>query len=145
MTVSDTLEKVEQIAKMADIRGQRRENLLGFLFSLQGGRDQLVYVGELGETDEGMTVICFFSPCQRRGSGFLKGLSKGDALNLLRLTAQMPFGHFCIMELGGEELVCVRATQILETMEVQEFQSHITNVALAADAWEKKVGGGDEF
>lgn len=143
--MSDALEKVEQIAKMADIKGQRRDDLLGFMFALGGGRDQLVYVGEFGETHDGMSVICFFSPCEKVGGGFFGGLSKAKAMQLLRASANLQFGHFCVMQLGKDEMVCARATQILETMEVQEFLAHISTVAMAADAWEKNAVGSDQF
>ncbi len=65
-------------------------------------------------------------------------------MKLLRYNTELPFGHFCIMQLGNAETVCVRATQILETMEVQEFEANCVSVAHVADAWEKRLGR-DEF
>ncbi len=137
------LKKIHQVAKMAGIKGQKRGSMLMYGFDLGGGRDQTVAVGSFGETPDGMNVICFFSPCERLSSGFLGGLSKSKAVELLRMNTQLAFGHFCIMEIGDEEMLCVRATQILETMAVQEFEAHCMCVAELADAWEAKLGRDD--
>jgi succinyl-CoA synthetase alpha subunit len=67
-------------------------------------------------------------------------MSKTVAVQLLKANAKLDFGHFCTMSLGGDEMICVRATQILETMEVEEFQQNCLNVARLADAWEEKIG-----
>ncbi len=107
------------------------------------GRDQMCYVAPFAETDEGLNVVCFFSPCQKLGKGFLGGMSKSTALQLLRINASLDFGHFSLMTLGGDEMICVRATQILETMEVEEFKQNCVNVARLADAWEEKIGKDD--
>ena len=138
--MADVLTKVEQIARMANLRCQRRGELLFFGFDMGGGRDQTLAVAHMGESDDGMNVIVFFSPCQAISTGLLGGLSKSSAVGLLRHNANLPFGHFAIMELGDKEMVCVRATQMLETMEVKEFEAHCHSVAQLADAWEQKIG-----
>ena len=138
--MADILTKVERIARMADLRCQRQDNLLMFGFDLGGGRNQTVAIGHMGETEDGLNVIVFFSPCQRLSSGLMGGLSKGNSLSLLKHNADLPFGHFSIMQIGDHETVCVRATQILETMEVKEFEANCRSVAQVADAWEQKLG-----
>lgn len=143
MSQAELVEKIHQVATMAGIKGHREGDLLMYGWDLGRGRDQLVYVAPFSETDQGLNVICFFSPCQRLGKGFLGGMSKSTALQLLRVNAQLDFGHFCVMAIGGDELVCVRATQILETMEVQEFEQNCLHVAQLADAWEQKIGKDD--
>lgn len=139
----EIVEKINQVATMAGIRGHRQGNLLVFGWDLGRGRDQACYVAPFSQTDDGLNVICFFSPCQRLGKGFLSGMSKSSAMQVLRINSQLEFGHFCLMTLGGEEMVCVRATQILETMEVQEFRENCQAVAGIADAWEEKIGRDD--
>jgi hypothetical protein len=140
MSHADVLEKIHQIATMAGIKGQRQGELLSYGWDFGRGRDQMCFVAPFIETDEGLHLVCFFSPCERLGKGFLGGMSKNTALQLLRLNSQLEFGHFAIMKLGGDELLCVRTTQILETMEVQEFEQHCMGVAKLADAWEEKIG-----
>lgn len=140
MANSDIVAKIHQVAGMAGIKGQRDGNLLSFAWDFGEGRDQMVYIAPFAETDDGLNVICFFSPCQRLGTGFLSGISKQTALQLLRTNSELDFGHFAVMKLGGDEMICVRATQILETMEVQEFEQQCLAVARLADAWEEKIG-----
>lgn len=138
--MADIIGKIEQIARMADLHFQRNGDYLMLSFDLGQGRDQTIGVGPLEETFDGMNVILFFSPCQRLSKGLMGGLSKSDAVNLLRYNAHLPFGHFCIMEIDGHETVCVRATQLLETMEVQEFRANCQGVATVADGWEQRIG-----
>jgi hypothetical protein len=140
MPKPDITAKIQQVASMAGIKGQRQGELLSYGWDFGHGRDQMVYVAPFAETDDGLNVICFFSPCQRLGTGFLSGMSKQVALQLLRTNSELEFGHFAVMKLGGEEMICVRATQILETMEVQEFEQKCLAVARLADAWEEKIG-----
>ncbi len=140
MAVNDIVEKIQRVAAMAGIQGQRQGDLLSYGWDFSGGRDQMCYVAPFAETDDGLNIICFFSPCQRLGTGFLSGISKNVAVQLLRTNAELDFGHFAVMKLGGEEMICVRATQILETMEVKEFQEKCLAVAQLADAWEEKIG-----
>jgi hypothetical protein len=141
--MSDVLDKIQQVAAMAGIKGQRQGALVSYAWDFGGGRDQMCYVAPFAETDDGLNVICFFSPCQRLGKGFLSGISKQVAVQLLRTNADLDFGHFAVMKIGGEEMICVRATQILETMEVKEFEQMCLTVAQLADAWEEKIGKND--
>lgn len=140
----DVLDQVEQIAAMADIEGHRRGEAIYYNFGLPGGRSQLIAVTEFAETGDGMHILCFLSPCQRLGSGFFSRMKGKTALELLRLNATLPNGHFCLASLDGEEHLCVRSTQILETMEVEEFEAHCGAVATLADLWEMRLGK-DEF
>ena len=144
MSELDIIDRIHQVAGMAGIQGKRQGDLLAYGWDLGGGRRQTCYAAPLSETDDGLHVICFFSPCERLGKGFLSGMSKATALQLLRMNSQLDFGHFCLMTIGGDELLCVRATQILETMEVQEFEELCTAVIRLADSWEEKIGK-DEF
>lgn len=140
----DLLEKINQVAAMAGIRGQRQGNVLVYSWELGGGREHICYVAPLRETDAGLHIICFFAPCERIDQGLLSGMSRVTAIKLLRYNANLDFGHFCLMKIGEEELLCVRATQILETMEIQEFEENCLGIVRLADAWEEKLGR-DEF
>ena len=136
-TIFDT---ITNIAESAGIGCKRQGDTLVFGWDLGEDRDQMVYVAPFAETAGGLKVICFFSPCERLGKGFLGGISKDTAVQLLRLNSQLDFGHFCMMKLGGDELLCVRATHLLETMDAEEFKQNCANVAQLADAWEEKIG-----
>ena len=71
-------------------------------------------------------------------------MSKKRATDLLRRNAGIPFAAFAIITSGDTDLLCVRRTQLLETMEVQEFVASCECVAGIADAYEKELGK-DEF
>ena len=134
------LDKITAIAELAGIGGKRQADTLVYGWDLGEDRDQMVYVAPFAETAGGLKIICFFSPCERLGKGFLSGISKETAIQLLRLNSQLDFGHFCLMKLGGDELLCVRTTHLLETMDAEEFKQNCANVAQLADAWEEKIG-----
>ncbi len=140
MNVAEIFERIARVAKLAGIDGKQQGEMLVYGWDLGDDRDQMVYVAPFGETAGGLQIICFFSPCERLGKGFLSGIGKETAVQLLRLNSQLDFGHFCIMTLGGDELLCVRTTQILETMDPEEFRQHCAHVAQLADSWEEKIG-----
>ena len=140
MNSAAIFEKISQIARSAGVSGKADGETVVYGWDLGGDRDQMVYVAPCGETGGGHTVLCFFSPCERLGKGFLGGISKDTAIQLLRLNSQVEFGHFCIMRLGGEELLCVRTTHLLDTMDPEEFKQNCANVAQLADAWEERIG-----
>jgi len=140
MNADTILHQVDEVAAAGGIEGKRQGDMLVYGWDLGGDRDQMVYVTSWGETAGGLHLLCFFSPCERLGKGFLGGISKETAVQLLRLNARLDFGHFCIMRLGGDELLCVRATQILQTMDPEEFKQKCANLAQLADGWEEKIG-----
>lgn len=143
-TTTSVTEKIEQIAQMAGLRGQKTGELMVFGFDLGNGRRQSVFVGSFAEGSDGSTVICFMSACQKFSGGLLGGVKKNQAVQMLRINSQLPFGHFCLCNIAGSEYLCVRTTQLLETMEVREFETHCVAVAQLADAWEQKLGN-DNF
>ena len=140
MTSNETFRQIVSIAESCGISGKEQGEMLVYGWDLGDDRDQMVYITPLGATGGGMRIICFFSPCQRLGKGFLGGVSKDTALQILRMNSQLEFGHFCIMKLGGDEMLCVRTTQILETMQPEEFKQNCASVAQVADGWEERIG-----
>lgn len=142
--MGDVLQNVDQIAKLAGITGRQVGDLMSYNFNLGSGRSQAVWVGRFDETPSGLQVICFVSPCQRLGGGYLSSMTRAQAIDMLRINAQFSFGHFCLMNIGEEEMICARTTQILDTMDVEEFKAHCYSVAQMADGWEEKQGR-DEF
>ena len=142
--MNDVLKKVEQIALMADISVQLQDELLTAAFDMGDGREQHVYIGDFGEAPNGMHIVVFVSPCLRHEGGWFRGMSRDQMLDLLRRNGNQPFANFALMEIAGEEFLVVSATQLLETMEVQEFQACCQSVVSIADGYEKELGK-DEF
>ena len=87
----------------------------------------------------------FVAAVQRIGKGLLGGGMKGStAIDLLRRNASMPFAAFCLLPGGDGETLCARSTQLLETMDPEEFQASCLCVARFADEYEATLGK-DEF
>lgn len=141
--MSDALDTVEGIATDAGFEPERHQDSIVIKFGLPGEREQSVFVAESGQSPGGMTVISFVSPCKRLKPGFLGGMSKAQALDLLRRNAALPFAAFCLLSAGEGEMVCVRGTQLLETMDLAEFAASIECVATFADRYEAEQGRDD--
>lgn len=138
--MGNVLRKVEEIAAMADTPCERRGDTLVATYHFHDGRDQTVYIIECGETANGMHMIGFFSPCQKLEHGSLAELSKDRAVELLRRNSSLLMGSYCLRNTGTSDLLGVRATQILETMEVEEFVACCASVAVIADSYEREMG-----
>ncbi len=141
--MSDVLDTVEGIATDAGFEPERHQDSIVIKYQLSGGREQTVFVAESGTSPGGMTVISFVSPCQRLKAGFLGGMSKAQALDLLRRNAALPFAAFSLLSSEGGEMVCVRATQLLDTMDLAEFAASCECVATFADRYEAEQGRDD--
>lgn len=139
-----TIERILYILQRAEIPADADEERVRCQFLLARNRSQVLEIRQVARTADGLTVIAFESPCQRLGAGFLRGLSGVQALRLLKLNASLPIGAFCILERDGQELLAVRSTQLLETMDSEELSTHCMAVAQLADQWEERIGK-DEF
>jgi hypothetical protein len=139
----DPLDSIEHLASLAGLESKRQDKTIVFSFELSGDRHQSVYLSCLPPTDEHHHRIVFLSPCQRLGGGFMSGLSKANATKLLRHNAALPGGHFCLLKMGNEELLCVRSVQVLEHLSVQEFKDHCKEICNVADDWEQQLGRDD--
>lgn len=141
--MSEILDTVEGIAVDAGFEPERHQDSIVIKFALPAGREQSVFVAESGRSPGGMTVISFLSPCQRLKAGFLGGMSKGHALDLLRRNAALPFAAFSLLSTDKGDVVCVRGTQLLETMDLAEFAASCECVATFADRYESDQGRDD--
>jgi hypothetical protein len=141
--MSEVLDTIEGIATDAGFEPERHQDSIIIKYKLPGGREQTVFVAESGQSPGGMTVISFVSPCQRLKAGFLGGMSKAQALDLLRRNARLPFAAFTLLSSDGGEVVCVRGTQLLETMDLPEFAASCECVATFADRYEAEQGRDD--
>ena len=141
--MSDPLQSIDHLASLAGLEPTRQDETFVFGFNLADDRSQKVYIKVLDESERGIHRIAFLSPCQRLGSGFLSGLSKTKAIEILRHNASLPAGHFCLVKMGQDELLCVRSVKVLENLSVQEFKTHCLEVSTLADDWEQQIGRDD--
>ena len=155
--MSNVLSKIESIAEEAGFEGVRQreeendaDTVLFYDINLGDGRKQRVIVGHFEERDDGRNVIGFISPCEAIEEGWFSGLSSYEMRSILHMNSQFSAGHFCIWTTGvgiypdHTELLAIRSTQLLETMDPAEFELQCGSVAELADTWEEKIGQ-DEF
>lgn len=115
-------------------------------FELGQGRSQSCFVRPSGMTGDGKMVVTIYSPCLRVKKGFLAGMSKEMALDLLRRNEDVLFARYGLMDDGEHDMVVASADCLLDTLDPEEFEHVIWHVAMAADAYERDKGGGkDEF
>lgn len=141
--IAAVLEKVTQIATMAGytVKPIPERNFVAVPFDMGNGRKQVVYIRYIGQTPDEQDVVSFDSPCLEVKKGWLRGLSKDKALDLLKRNANLLFGAFAIEQLEGDhDVLIVCSNQILDTMEVEEFDAHVRAVAVIADEYEKEHG-----
>lgn len=145
MATDAVMKKVKQVADLAGLRSRETDDgeMIVIGFDMGEGRSQQVFIRSVGNW-AGHDVIEFQAPCRRLRKGFMQGLGKNEALDLLRRNAKMLFGHFSLYTFDDEELLFVCSPQIVDTMEVEEFTAHVRACCLTADAYEKECGS-DEF
>lgn len=143
---TDVLSKVEEIAGLAGYKVNRHPSgsLLMISFDMGRGRSQNVFIVPCGTTPDGKNVVSFSSPCMAVKKGMFKGIGKAQALDLLRRNAMLKFGHFAIASAGDCEGIMACASQIVETMEIEEFEALANTVAIIADEYEREHGQ-DQF
>ncbi len=136
----EVLRKVAEVAKLAGIRGQIDEQVMMFrsTFGLDDGRSQLVLVRKTMDAPGGGAVVTIFSPCVQLDSGWLKGISRDQALGLLRANERFPFARYGISTMGGAEMVVSSMDVLLDSLDAAEFGTYIWSVARAADAYESR-------
>jgi hypothetical protein len=114
-------------------------------FDLGGGRSQRVFIRPAGTTPDGHDVVTFVSPCLHVKTGFLSGISREQALDLLQRNENLYFARFGIWRLDKADMIVASCDQILDTMEAQEFAALVQSVAVAADAYEREHSKEDLF
>lgn len=139
----EVLKKIAEVAKLAGIRGQVDEQALVFrsTFSLANNRSQLVHVRQTTQTPSGSPVVTIMSPCVTMKSGWLKGISKEQALGLLRANEKFPFARYGISSSAESDMVLASVDVLLESLDAAEFNTYMWAVASCADAYEATHGG----
>ena len=134
----EVLRRIAEVAKLAGIRGQIDEQAMMFrsTFGLDNGRSQLVVVRKTMNARNGGPVVTIFSPCVELDAGWLKGISKDQALGLLRANERFPFARYGLSTMGGKEMVIASMDVLLDSLDAEEFGTYIWSVATVADAYE---------
>ncbi|MBN1477144.1 hypothetical protein JXA47_10355 [Candidatus Sumerlaeota bacterium] len=130
---------IEEVAAKAGLR-VRVENprLVICGFDMGEGRMQDVWIRPVG-TDAGGNVLCrLSSPALRLESGALLG--QRAASGLLRENGQLAQGSWAIECADQCDFLVATETQILLTMQPEEFQGIVLALATAADALEQRLG-----
>lgn len=143
-TTEQIIEKLDHVLRAAGVASERHEIGVRCKFNLPNGRTQMVDIEPVTAIPSGLQIIAFFSRCERLTSRFFGNISGTQALRILKFNSTIPIGYFCIKEIEGQRFLCVRSTQILETMDKEELKMHLNAVAQLADSWEEKLGQ-DEF
>ena len=136
------LKQVENVAALAGLKGRINDDGSHFAmgFGTTAGRSQLVFVRPTGKTLEGKAIVTLFSPARVIPKGLFSGMSKDQALELLRLNENTFFARFGLWETEKESMIVASSDLLLETMDPDELKSHAFYVAFAADAYESKHG-----
>jgi len=143
----ELLEKVSEIATLAGIRGKIEEELLSFVasFAMPDNRSQVVFVRAGLATVKDSHVVTFMSPCLALKSGIFGGLSKSQAIDLLRRNERLILARYGIATLGDQDHVVASVDAILETLDPEEFEAAIWHVAIAAETYERENSTEDAF
>jgi len=149
MSLQDTvnaLNRISEIAALAGIRTEINEEVqrVEMGFGLDQGRSQMVCVKYSGKSPEDHDVITFYSPARVISKGFLKGMSRESAIELLRLNCNLMFARFGILESEKEVMIVASVDHLLDTLDPAELKHTALSVAIAADRYERKFGK-DEF
>jgi len=139
--------RVAEVAALAGIKGKLDgDGDFGMGFELERGRTQMAFARYMGQAG-GRDVVMFFSQAKCIKTGWLKGLSRAAALELLRLNSKVYFARFGIWEAParGELMIVASLDHLLDTLDPEELRAAVWSVAQAADNYEREHGGGDAY
>lgn len=136
------LKQVESVAAVAGLQGAIDETRDHFHlgFETGNGRNQRLFVRPTGPTHDGKTIITFFSPARTLSKGMFAGLSRQEAIDILRINENLYFARFGIWESATEVTIVASADAVLETLDAAEMRTFAYAVVNAADAYEAKFG-----
>ena len=140
MSVSDqdVIDQVLEIGRMAGKEGTIEEQYLLFNVEVEGISCE-IQVMPSGETASGKNIIMFAREIVVLPDEKLRELPKEFFIDLLIHDSYKDHSHLCII--GEEErIILARSSQILETMEVEEFKSKLLDVATTSLEVEQMLG-----
>ena len=117
---------------------------LHYTLHFENGRTQTVYIEKVKPLPGGMDVIRFVSPCLDLSGARQKTLTKAKAVDLLaRNNDEVTYCSFAYSD--RRKAIVVQATQIVRTMDDDEFEMLLKFVGAVADEYESEVVGKDRF
>ena len=117
---------------------------LRYTLHFENGRKQTVYIEKVKPLPSGMEVIRFVSPCLDLSGTRQKSLTKAKAVDLLaRNNDEVTYCSFAYSE--RRKAIVVQATQIVRTMDDDEFEMLLKFVGAVADEYESEAVGKDRF
>ncbi len=142
---NEILERLANIAMLAGLKAKmdHADSQLVMCFGLHDHRTQMVCARLSAEMKDSV-VITIFSPCLRVKSGMFSGISKKQALDLLKRNERTLFARYGIHSCRDSDLVVASVDHILETLDPEEFRHSVYSVAIAADSYEREHGS-DQF
>jgi hypothetical protein len=143
----DILDKVAKVAELAGINGEIDEERMAFVsgFNTSENRSQMVHVRPVRKAFNDEDVVTIFSPCLSVKKGMLSGISKDQALGLLKQNEGELFGRFGIWSFDDEDMIVVSSDHIVSTLDPAELEMHMYYIAHMADEYEAKHSKQDSF
>lgn len=115
-----------------------------YTFELEDGRSQTVYIERLKPLADGFDVIRFVSPCLDLSKAITRTLNRTKAVDFLKRNAdESMYCSFAYSE--RRKAIVVEATQLVRTMDDDEFVTLLNYVAKIADEYERDVLGKDNY
>jgi hypothetical protein len=139
------LKQISEIAALAGLKGEVSDDGFAFMlgFEMDGGRSQVVRVRPTMQTPDGQPIVTVESPALVVKKGLLSGISKDQAIELLRLNETVPFARFGIVESDEASMIVASIDHLLDTLDPDELRHSCWCVAMAADNYEAQHGGDD--
>jgi hypothetical protein len=142
-----TLARVQSVArtKSYELEYDYENHRLSYVLTLNEERKQKVYVELIKPLAGGSEVIRFISPCQDlSGSKRQRVLTKDKIIDLLlRNNRDDMYSSFAVSD--SMEAIVVYATQMVHTMDDDEFELLLNHVAKVADEYERDLLGKDFY
>jgi hypothetical protein len=143
----DVLQKISEIATLAGFKCRVDEDRMHVEMGigLPGDRSQVIYIRPTAKSMDEAVIVTVFSPCLTVEKGFLKGISKEQALELLKENENLLFARYGIWSSKEEDMIVASVDHLLDTFDPDELKTSTLYVALAADAYEKKHSKEDRY
>ncbi|MHC8863730.1 hypothetical protein ACYVVI_00930 [Arenicellales bacterium IMCC57338] len=143
----DTLDKVAKVAELAGISGKIDDERMEFMsgFNISETRSQMVNIRPVGKAINEEDVVMIYSPCLIVKKGMLSGISKEQAIELLRQNEGSMFGRFGIWRFKDEDMIVVSSDHMVATLDPAELEMHMLYIAQMADKYEAAHSKGDHF
>jgi len=134
----EVLSRVASQAKLKIL--QQSDNYVMCQFAFPDQRHQsvhLFYAGELGD----QRIASISTPVLELPGGQLPA---GVGQGLLEENGRMKIGSFAINSIANKHFLVLQHNMILDTLDPEEFRIVVGTLAVVADNWEKKLGGGED-